>query len=279
MQTEWFFIYNFFVKAKWRLIDSGPCRAPYNMALDEAIASAVRDGDGLPTLRLYGWQKASLSLGCFQNISGIDLAYCGGRDIPVVRRPTGGRAVLHDRELTYSFSVRTEQEPFSRGLLDSYGRIGEALNLALATAGIDSEARKDRERGSVLSGSPLCFRSSSLGEILAGRRKLIGSAQKRWNDGLLQQGSIPYFHNLEDMCGVFGLEETKAMNERVAGLMEMAPGLNEEQFKGMIRAAFEETFGIRFVLSDPSPGEISLARKLEREKYLRPRWNLHRRKI
>ncbi len=265
------------MREKWRLIDSGPCCASYNMALDEAIATAVRERTQPPTLRFYGWESISLSLGCFQNVSGIDLAHCDARGIPIVRRPTGGRAVLHDRELTYSFSCRTESGPFSKGLLDSYRRIGGAFNLALARTGISCKARNERERGTVLAGSPLCFRTSSVGEILADNRKVIGSAQKRWSDGLLQQGSIPYFHNLEEMCRVFGIDETTAMDAGAAGVMEMAPRLSEEEFKRIIREAFEETFEIRFVQSGPSPGEVSLARRLEREKYLQPRWNFHRR--
>jgi lipoate-protein ligase A len=246
------------------------------MALDEVIATAVRGKTQPPTLRLYGWDSVSLSLGCFQDLSGINLAYCRRRDITLVRRPTGGRAVLHDRELTYSFTSRTDRDPFSKGLLDSYRRIGIALHLALTKTGISSEARQERERGGALAGSPLCFQSSSLGEIMTDNRKLIGSAQKRWSDGLLQQGSIPYFHNLEEMGSVFGVEETTEMGARVAGIMEMAPGLSEDEFKGMLREAFEETFEIRFVQSVPSPAEVSLARVLEKEKYLQPRWNFHR---
>lgn len=270
------FIYNYLME-EWRLIESGPCSAPYNMALDEAVSTAVRQRAQLPTLRLYGWDRPSVSLGCFQDVSGIDLSYCAERGIPVVRRPTGGRAVLHDCELTYSFSARTDRPPFSGGLLDSYRRIGSALHLALSRSGISSEARKERERGRVLAGSPLCFRSSSLGEILAGRRKVIGSAQKRWSDGLLQQGSIPYSHNLKEMRKVFGAGETAAVSGRVAGIAEMAPGLNEEDFKAILRDAFEETFGIRFVQAGPSPAEVSHAQVLEREKYLLSLWNIHRR--
>lgn len=271
-----FFVYNFFMRKEWRLIDSGPCPASYNMALDEAVSMAVREGTEPPTLRLYGWDKASLTLGCFQDVSGIDLAYCKARDIPIVRRPTGGRAVLHDRELTYGFSARTDRPPFSKGLLDSYRKIGRALHLALAKTGISCEARKEREKGIILAGSHLCFKSSSVGEILVDRRKVIGSAQKRWSDGLLQQGSIPYFHNLEEMCRVFGSEDTTEMSKRVVGIMEMKPGLSEEKFKEVLKEAFEETFDISFVPSGPSPAEESLARGLERGKYLQPRWNYHR---
>lgn len=260
---------------KWRLIKSGPCSASYNMALDEAIATFVREGSRPPTLRLYSWDKASLSLGCFQDIDGIDLSYCRERGIEVVRRPTGGRAVLHDRELTYSFSTLTDRGLFSKGLLDSYKKISGALQLALSKGGIYSEARKERERGRVLTGSPLCFQSSSFGEILADRKKLIGSAQKRWSNCLLQQGSIPYFHNMEEIFRVFRMEGTSASKE-FAGIMEIAPGLKEEEIGEMIGRAFEETFGVMLVRSDPSREEVSLARELEKAKYLQASWNLCR---
>ena len=245
------------------------------MALDEAIATFIREGSRPPTLRLYGWDRASLSLGCFQDIDGIDLSYCRERGIPVVRRPTGGRAVLHDRELTYSFSTLTDRGLFSKGLLDSYKRISGALQLALSKGGIRSEARKEREKGRVLAGSPLCFQSSSFGEILADRKKLIGSAQKRWSNCLLQQGSIPYSHNMEEICRVFRMEGTAALKE-FAGIMEIAPGLTEKEIRQMIRLAFEETFGVILARSDPSREEVSLARELEREKYLQAGWNFCR---
>lgn len=98
----------------WRLIDSGPCDASYNMALDEAIAVFVRRGRSCPALRLYGWETPSVSLGSFQKLDDIDEEYCSHENIPVVRRPTGGRAVLHGDELTYSFSSKNEGR-FSRG--------------------------------------------------------------------------------------------------------------------------------------------------------------------
>ncbi|MEW6002703.1 MAG: hypothetical protein AB1638_08675, partial [Nitrospirota bacterium] len=168
---------------KWRFIDTGLRGAAYNMALDEAIATAVRRDASLPTLRLYGWDMPSVSLGCFQKISDVDLEYCDKRQITVVRRPTGGRAILHNDEMTYSLSVKTTSGPFSRGLLDSYKKIGSALSLALSKIGLSPELRMLREknrpatRHSTLR-SPLCFHSKSYGEITINDKKVIGSAQK-----------------------------------------------------------------------------------------------------
>ena len=255
---------------EWRLIESGRCGAAYNMALDEAIATFVRTKGGPPVLRLYGWSTRSLSIGHFQKASEVDTAYCATHRIPIVRRPTGGRAILHDAELTYSFSAGTDRGPFSHGLLDSYNRISVAFGLALEKIGIRAESRKRRERGSVLTGSPLCFQSSSFAELLIDGRKIVGSAQKRWRDGLLQQGSIPYFCDEKEIFRIFGMQGQASLKGCMAGLKEVVPDLDETEFRGIVAASFEETFATRFALTPPSPEELSLALDLQEGKYLHP---------
>lgn len=262
------------MEGMWRLIDKGLFTASYNMALDEAIATIIRKGGLPPALRLYGWDRPSLSLGCFQRISDVNIDYCGAKDIPIVRRPTGGRAILHGDELTYSFSARIMgRDPFSKGLLDSYKKIGEAFHLAFRKIGVATETKAEREKGRVLAGSPLCFQTSSYGEILIGNKKIVGSAQKRWDDGLLQQGSIPYSYDEERIRNIFGEERYTALRDCTVGLREVLPEFDEGQFREIIISSFEEVFGISFVPALPSREESALARELEREKYLLPRWN------
>src|SRR5208337_2023965 len=152
------------IMTSWRFIESGPCAAAYNMALDEAIAAAVRNGDSPPTLRLYGWLEPSVSLGAFQKITDIDTSYCAAHALHVVRRPTGGRGILHGEELTYSFSARNEGL-FSQGLLDAYRKISTAFSLGLQRLGLYVEMKTRRERGSNFERSPLCFQSTSYGEL------------------------------------------------------------------------------------------------------------------
>jgi lipoate-protein ligase A len=268
--------YHSCMEREWRLIDSGACGAFHNMALDEAVAVYVRKEKAPPTLRLYGWERPSLTLGCFQKSADIDAAYCVSRGIPIVRRPTGGRAILHHRELTYSFSVRTDRGQFSKGLLDSYRSIAAAFHLAFQKAGVRAEPKKQRERGRVLAGSPLCFESSSFGEILVASKKAVGSAQKRWEDGLLQQGSVPYSYDAEEIRKVFGSGACAALGSAMTCLKEVAPGLSEEGFKEMLKASFEETFGVSFLPSCPSREEAVLARDLEASKYSLKSWNFQR---
>lgn len=258
---------------QWRLIDSGPDSASYNMALDEAIATAVRNLKSPPTLRFYGWDRPSLSLGSFQKASDLDLDYCKQNTIPLVRRPTGGRAILHRDELTYSFSVRTDKEPFSEGLMESYRKISSAFNLAFRKIGIAVESKMQREQGRVLIRNPLCFESSSYGEILLNNRKIVGAAQKRWKDGLLQQGSIPYACDKEKIVHILNKKTSRAENSMNA-LKEILPDFDDQKFRKALREAFEETFGISLLTSHPDPAEHQLAGELEQRKYLQDSWNL-----
>jgi lipoate-protein ligase A len=260
----------------WRLIDSGRCGAAFNMALDEAIATRVRRGGLSPVLRLYGWDRPSLSLGCFQKVSEVDAGYCRSRGIPIVRRTTGGRAILHDEELTYSIAAATGSGPFSRGLLDSYRKIAEAFHLAFQKLGVQAASKGRREKGRVLAGSPLCFQSSSYGEILIENRKVVGSAQKRWEDGMLQQGSVPYAFREDDIRRIFGAGRYTALKGCTIGLREVLPNFGEERFREAVVSSFGEVFGIRFLPDRPSPEELFLARELEEEKYLQDHWNFRR---
>ncbi|MHB8881448.1 MAG: lipoate--protein ligase family protein [Thermodesulfovibrionales bacterium] len=256
----------------WRLIDSGDGAASFNMALDEAFALFVRKGASVPVLRLYGWVHPSVSLGRFQRTSDIDTDRCRARDIPVVRRPTGGRAVLHDAELTYSFSVRTDHPSFAQDLRESYRKISSAIGLALQRTGIRAEAKERPEKGSVLAGSPLCFQSSSRGEILFGGKKIVGAAQRRWPDGLLQQGTIPYRYDKEMMRSVFRLGPGIDPDQCMTGLKVVMPDLREDLLKKDIAKAFGDIFGISFVSSHPSEEELALAQELEARKYCLESW-------
>jgi len=262
------------MKQSWRLIDSGPGSASFNMSLDEAVALSVRRKDAPPTLRFYCWDRPSVSLGCFQKSADIDLAYCERKKIPVVRRPTGGRAILHGDELTYSFSVRTDRAPFENGLMESYQNISRAFSRAFQGIGIPVVTKTRKEKGRVLTRSPLCFASSSYGEILVDNSKLVGSAQKRWRDGLLQQGSVPYAYDREAMRHIFGSAGILRDDSCMAALKEVMPGIDASALKSGIIAAFEEAFGISLPVSQPAPEEFRLARELEEQKYLQGAWNL-----
>lgn len=245
------------------------------MALDEAISLSVRKGSSPPTLRLYGWEGPSVSIGLFQEIVDIDLAYCAKKNLPVVRRPTGGRAILHGDELTYSFSSRNDGF-FSGGLLDTYRHLGSALKCALAMCGVGISIKSERPGGRALTRSPLCFKSTSYGELSCGGKKLVGSAQKRWKDGFLQQGSLPYGIDEESIRKIFNIPSSSDVKDGMIGLREAVPDLEPEKLKEAIRTSFERTFEIRLLCSGLSPEEYHLARELEVQKYVSPEYTRQR---
>ena len=261
--------------SEWRFIDSGPCDAAYNMALDESIAAAVREGDSSPTLRFYGWRQPSVSIGAFQKITDVNARHCAAHYVHVVRRPTGGRGILHGEELTYSFSARNEGF-FSQGLLDAYRKISAAFSLGLQRLGLSVEMKTRRERGSNLERSPLCFQSTSYGEITINGKKLIGSAQKRWGDGFLQQGSIPYTVDTTAHAAVFKNKGPasggRGRVEDFAGLKYLVADFSPEIFKQYIKESFEILFGVSLTESLPTDQEVAQANLLCVEKYLQPLW-------
>jgi lipoyl(octanoyl) transferase len=258
--------------AKWRFIESGRYDAFENMAIDEAISSSVRKGLSPPTLRIYGWKTPSLSIGRFQKTAGLDLDYCRTHDIPFVRRPTGGRAVLHDDEITYSFSAPSTGI-FSDGLFDSYRRIASAFDLFFRELGLTAEIRRARNSGDARGGSGACFLTTSFSEFTVEGKKIIGSAQRRWVDGLLQQGSIPLLVDIVMMRVVMNLP-TGAGKIPFVGLKDLLPELRAELLGVKIRTAFENAFGISFSSSQLTREEEADADVLKNARYRSLQWNL-----
>lgn len=262
--------------SNWRLIEDGAMPAAYNMAMDEALALAAaipgEPGHAVPTLRLYTWDRPSVSLGSFQGMDEIDAGYCDISGIPVVRRPTGGRGILHGVELTYGFSAPTYGGLFAGGLFDSYRLLGEAFLLAFRSLGIpcESESRKRGRAGH----TGVCFQSTSYGEISVAGRKIIGSAQRRLQGSMLQQGSIPLELDYEGMGRVFlkGAADRAGM----AGLREIVPGLTETALRDAIVMAAQETFGVRLNPVAPSPREQELADRLKVQRYESAEWTRRR---
>lgn len=246
------------------------------MAIDEAIAVSVRSGESPPTLRLYGWDSTALSLGRFQKISSINDRLCNARGIFIVRRPTGGRAILHGDGLTYSISARTGGPDFTGGLLDSYAAISSVFCRAFESLGMRVDRKMQRERGKTLIRSPLCFQSSSYGEILFDSRKIMGSAQKRWREGFLQQGEVPYATDRSLIPPLFGVESASLSLNSMTGLKEIMPGLEEKAVRESIIRSFEHVFRVELRPARLSRRESDLADTLAAEKYSRDEWTRER---
>jgi lipoate-protein ligase A len=174
------------------------------MALDDALLAGVGAGSSPPTIRVFGWSPPTVSLGHSQRAADeLDLAACRRAGVGVVNRPTGGRAVFHAGELTYSVAAPAGTEPLGRTVLDSYCAIGRALVAGLATLGVEAVLdEKGTDPGLRRGGpSPPCFVSSGRFEVVVGGRKLIGSAQRRAGRALLQHGSLLMDRRHADLAG------------------------------------------------------------------------------
>ena len=182
--------------ARWRLIvDTDMRTGAENMALDEAIMEAVAAGDSPPTLRFYQWAPPCLSLGKRQPLDGVDLAACRADGVDVVRRATGGWAILHTDELTYSVVLRPDDPRVSGAILDTYRTLSQGLIAGLRFLGADAEMNPVIP-GGAQNTSAACFEVPSAYEITLGGRKLIGSAQTRPAGKVLQHGSLPLYGDI-----------------------------------------------------------------------------------
>src|SRR5439155_19438149 len=180
----------------YRFINTGILDAALNMAIDEAILIHHLKGETPPTLRIFRWSEPSISLGRFQSIEReIELDICKQRGIALVRRPTGGRAVYHRDEFTYSIVI-SKRFGVPSGVIAAYAFLAQGLLAALTFLGVQAELSDGR-----ISKNPsaACFASSSQADLTSGGFKLIGSAQVWKDDTLLQQGSLP----LDDRAAEF----------------------------------------------------------------------------
>jgi lipoyl(octanoyl) transferase len=177
---------------EWRLISDGLQMAEENMATDSALLADCEQGRIPPTVRLYGWSKPAITIGYSQNANAeLDLERCRELEIAIVRRPTGGRALLHHRELTYAIVAPVSLAPFNRGLKATFQAVSEALLVGLQGLGIQGDLNTGKSRPIPgVSRSPACFASLNHCEITVDGKKLVGSAQKRTSKAFLQHGSL-----------------------------------------------------------------------------------------
>lgn len=252
---------------EWRLIESPRLAGAQNMAQDEAILRASESGDRAPALRLYGWATPTISIGYLQ--SAAPLAAHG---IPVVRRITGGRAVLHDREITYSVIAPNSLDAFAGGILNAYSAISLCIINALRDIGVEASLERAGPRVGRSSGraaKEACFHTATRYEVTAGGKKLVGSAQRRFKKTFLQHGSI-LFGMDEDLNGrVFG----KEVIERMTAIGNLS-GISEGAFQTVLIRRLSEGLDASFVPSVLTEEEESLKRDLLQSKYLSPEWNL-----
>lgn len=284
-----------YTPATWRLLYTPPARGAWNMAVDEALLEAVGRGESLPVLRLYAWTPPCLSLGYAQPAADVDQDRLASLGWDLVRRPTGGRAILHTDELTYSVIGPPDEPRLAGSVLESYRCLSQALLRALhlldipalalpkhaPTAAAPATPAPERPSSSHPK-NPVCFEVPSNYEITVEGKKLIGSAQARRKEGVLQHGSLPLFGDLTRITQalVFSTEEKRqSAADRLlqrAATAETVLGhpLAWEAAARAFASAFEEVLDLRLEPSSLSPAELSRAQVLVDEKYADPHWNL-----
>lgn len=253
------------------------------MAVDEAILESVVNGSSLPTLRLYAWEPPCVSLGYAQPVSDVSIEELTKRGYELVRRPTGGRAILHTDELTYSVNGPQDEPRLAGGVLTSYNNIAQALLFALRSLGIPAVSEQRSAADPKLESNknnPVCFEVPSTYEITVGGKKIIGSAQARRKGGVLQHGSLPLNGNLIRLIEVLNFPNQKSREAAAARLLKKAATIQDvsgDQVSWDTAArAFEDAFSsalnLNLMVENLGNKEKMRAEELIEEKYKNPEW-------
>jgi lipoate-protein ligase A len=260
--------------ATWRLLISPPADGATNMATDEAIVRAVTAGLVPPTLRLYTWVPPCLSLGRGQAASEVNHEACARDGVHVVRRPTGGRAILHTDELTYSVVGPLDEPRLEGGIIPSYRRLSRALLAALRHLGVTAESRMTEKSGEL---NPVCFEVPSHYELTtADGRKLVGSAQKRTSVAVLQHGTIPLVGDIARICRYLKQPPDAArVRARAATVQSVLdrPVSWDEAAQAMV-AGFGEALNLALEPAELTSQEQEWRRELRQDKYAIPGWTM-----
>jgi lipoate-protein ligase A len=281
--------------ATWRLLITPPADGATNMAIDEAILHAQVDGAGIPTLRFYQWQPPCLSLGYNQYWAEVDEAACARRGYTWVRRPTGGRAILHTDELTYSVVAPGDEPRVAGGIVESYRRLSTGLLAGLRALGTDVfQAQEEKvlnpDQGAV------CFDTPSNYEITVGGKKLVGSAQVRRRGMVLQHGTLPLTGDLRRILDCLRASDpvpagsgphaggSQGQAEALHGrdwllaracTLEQALGrvVSFDEAAKALAQGFASALNLQLKPGDLTDYERSLAGQLRREQYAHDAWN------
>jgi lipoyl(octanoyl) transferase len=264
----------------WRVLYHPPYSGATNMAIDQAIMEAVGRAEVPPTLRFYAWEPACLSLGYAQRVREVDRDRLTAHGWELVRRPTGGKAILHTDELTYSVAILERDPIVQGGVIESYRRLSVALLRGLELLHVQAAITPREQAGKAL--GPVCFEVPSDYEVTAEGRKLIGSAQVRRHHTVLQHGTLPLHGDITRICDalVFVDEtERRLARQRVAEratTIETAFGrqVSWQVMADALRDAFAETFHLQITDSELTLAEQTRAEALCATVYASDEWTL-----
>ena len=292
--------------ATWRLLRSAPADGATNMAVDEVILRAVATGQVPPTLRFYAWEPACLSLGRAQPLADADLEALQAAGFDLVRRPTGGRGILHVDELTYSVIAPQVEPRVAGGIVESYRHLSAGLMRGLERLGVKNLAADQRTAPLLAGGAeggqslplagraegsttpplvggagggkgPVCFEIPSDYEITAGGRKLVGSAQMRTQSTVLQHGALPLYGDITRICPLLTSRPDPARVRARATTAEEALGrpVTWDEAADALAAGFAEPLNLHLKPGVLTDEERAWAEELRAEKYATEKWTEH----
>lgn len=276
-------------KEIWRFIDSGNCSPAFNMALDEALLEWHSEGKIPPVIRFYGWNPATLSIGYFQKAEKeIDLDAVKAHGLGFVRRPTGGRGVLHEHELTYSVIVSEEHPEMPKTVTEAYRVISEGILKGFHHLGLEAYfavPRTEEEKSALKDPrSAVCFDAPSWYELVVEGRKVAGSAQTRQKGVILQHGSILLDLDEDKLFSLFKYPNERVKDRMKSAFKNKAVAINDISPRKITldeaKAAFYKGFaeGLNIVLEPYhlNEEELTYVNKIAKERYESDDWNFKR---
>ncbi|SDM80967.1 lipoate-protein ligase A [Fictibacillus solisalsi] len=276
-------------REKWLFIDSGNCDPAYNMALDEALLTWHSEGKIPPVIRFYGWNPATLSIGYFQKAEKeINLEAVKQYGLGFVRRPTGGRGVLHDKELTYSVIVSEEHPNMPKTVTEAYRVISEGILQGFRNLGLEAYfaiPRTEEEKAGLKNPrSAVCFDAPSWYELVVEGRKVAGSAQTRQKGVILQHGSILLDLDEDKLFDLFVYPSDRVRERMQRAFKSKAVAMNElrekpvtpEEAKQAFYDGFESGLNLNlqpYELSDEQKREVE---QIAETRYRSKEWTFRR---
>ena len=241
--------------SKIRTLETGYNSGPWNMALDEVLMNCI-NYHSMPILRIYGWRPPTVSIGYFQSMDEeVDIKRCRQMGFDVVRRITGGGAVLHESELTFSFITNV----YPKNIMEYYNMICDTVVICINKLGFNSKF-------------------APLNDIIVDGKKVSGNAQTRKKGILLQHGTILLNVNLEKMFSVLKVPSEKVKDKMIDDAKERVMGLNKpfDAVAYNLKESFSDKFGAEIVVDNLTTKEEECTKKLTEEKYTSDKWNLKR---
>lgn len=249
------------VMTQWRLLETIESNGAKQMAIDEAMLAARSEGKIPNTLRFFKWKPPAITIGFFQSLEKeVDVKKANSLGVDVIRRYTGGGAVLHDKEITYSLVAGEDEMPSD--IIESYELLCQGIVSGLALLGITAEFKP-------------------INDIITNGKKISGNAQTRKQGVLLQHGTLLIDVDVKRMFSLLKVPDEKIRDKMISAVEERVTSVKKElgrevsfdEIEAVLTKGFQDTLKTNFFVSGLTEYEDQLAKKLEREKYSTKEWN------